>query len=76
MSLVKMLKAGAPLQDKVLAVYDVLEESEREAFRTLMESPLWSGPHIARTLREMGHDITGDQIKRFRQKLREGKAEL
>jgi hypothetical protein len=75
-SLADLLKHQSPKVDKVLAVYDVLEEPERHAFRVLVENPLWSGPVIAQTLRDMGHDITGDQIKRFRQKLREGKVQL
>lgn len=77
MSLAELLRNGTPKAvDKVLAVYDVLEDEERKAFQTLIESPLWSGPQIALTLREMGFNITGDQIKRFRQKLREGKVQL
>ena len=79
MSLAELLKSGIPQSPNyspVLAVYDVLEEAEREAFRVLIESPMWSGPQIALTLREMGFNITGDQIKHFRAKLREGKVQL
>jgi len=78
MSLTDLLKNGTPKTpgNPVLGVYDVLEEAERQAFRVLIESPMWSGPQIALTLREMGFNITGGQIKNFRARLREGKVQL
>jgi hypothetical protein len=78
-SLVNLLTNGTPKSptvDKVLAVFDVLHDAERDALHALIQDPIWSGPQIASALREMGFNITGDQIKRFRQKLKEGKVQL
>jgi hypothetical protein len=79
MSLSELLTNGKPnghKVDKVMAVYDLLNDTEREAFHTLIHDPMWSGPQIALTLREMGFNIQGDQIQAFRTKLRTGKVTL
>ena len=79
MSLAELLASGKPTGhkvDKVMAVYEVLTEPEREAFRTLIQDPMWSGPQIALTLREMGFNIQGDQVQALRTKLRNGKVTL
>lgn len=79
MSLAELLANGKPnghKVDKVLSVYELLTAPEREAFRTLINDRMWSGPQIALTLREMGFNITGDQIQNLRTKLRNGRAEL
>lgn len=79
MSLAELLAHGKPTGhkvDKVLAVYELLTADEREAFRILITDPVWSGPQIALTLREMGFNIQGDQVQALRAKLRAGKVEL
>lgn len=79
MSLAELLASGVPhghKVDKVLAVYELLTPSEQEAFRSLVANPIWSGPQIALTLREMGFNIQGDQIQHFRTKLKAGKVAL
>lgn len=79
MSLAELLAHGKPnghKVDKVLAVYALLDEGERAAFRSLVNDPVWSGPQIALTLREMGFNIAGDQVQALRAKLRNGKATL
>jgi hypothetical protein len=79
MSLADLLINGKPTGhkvDKVMAVYDVLDAAEREAFRALIHDPVWSGPQIALTLRQMGFNIQGDQVQAFRTKLRTGKVTL
>jgi hypothetical protein len=79
MSLAELLANGKPnghKVDKVMAVYELLTADEREAFRTLINDPMWSGPQIALTLREMGFNIQGDQVQAFRTKLRNGKVTL
>lgn len=79
MSLAELLASGKPhghKVDKVLAVYNVLTNEEQEAFHVLINDPMWSGPQIALTLREMGFNIQGDQIQNFRTKLRTGKVTL
>lgn len=79
MSLAELLASGKPTGhkvDKVMAVYEVLTDPEREAFRVLIQDPLWSGPQIALTLREMGFNIQGDQVQALRTKLRNGKVTL
>jgi hypothetical protein len=79
MSLAELLANGKPnghKVDKVMAVYELLDMVEREAFHSLIHNPMWSGPQIALTLREMGFNIQGDQIQAFRTKLRNGKVTL
>ena len=79
MSLAEQLQSGVPQGhkvDKVLAVYKELTDAEQAAFRSLVANPIWSGPQIALTLREMGFNIQGDQIQHFRTKLKTGKVAL
>lgn len=79
MSLSQLLATGKPSghkADKVLAAYDHLTADEREAFRALIHDLMWSAPQIAAAMRELGHDLTGDQIQHFRTKLRNGKVTL
>lgn len=79
MSLKSLLAEGKPnghKVDKVMAVYKGLPKSEQEAFRQLVQDPMWSGPQIATALRQMGHDIQGDQVQAFRTKIRNGKVAL
>lgn len=79
MSLSNLIKEGKPAghkHDKVMAAFKSLAPAEQEAFKTLVKDPLWSGPQIASALRDMGHDIQGDQIQAFRTKIRSGKVAL
>jgi hypothetical protein len=79
MSLAVLLREGKPTGhkvDKVLVAYEKLPAIEKQAFVQLVKDPIWSGPQIAAVLREMGHDIQGDQVQAFRNKLRNGKVTL
>lgn len=75
MSLVSLLERGGSRRgtDKVQAAYDAMPEEERKAFRTIIkDQDQFTAPEVAA---HMG-GVTGDQVKRFRQKLREGRAQL
>jgi hypothetical protein len=79
MSLTDLLTNGKPRghkADKVLIAYHELPEFEQEAFRQLVADPIWSGPQIAAVLRDMGHDIQGDQVQALRNKIKTGKVTL
>ena len=79
MSLDALLTKGKPSghkADKVLIAYRSLSEDERAAFGQLIQDPMWSAPQIADALRELGHDIDGDQVRNFRTKLKNGRVYL
>jgi hypothetical protein len=79
MSLAELLQDGRPVAhkyDKVAAAYKSLGAVEQDAFRVLIHDDLWSAPQIAAELTRMGYDITGDQIRNFRTKLKTGRVTL
>lgn len=79
MSLAQLLQEGQPVAhrtDKVMATYKSLGAVEQDAFRVLINDELWSAPQIADELTRMGFDISGDQVRSFRTKLRKGKVTL
>lgn len=79
MSLDALLTEGKPSghrADKVLIAYRSLPEVQRAAFAELIQDPMWSAPQIAEALRDMGHDIQGDQVRNFRTKLKNGRVYL
>ena len=79
MSLSDLLASGRPAGarvDKVLLTYELMNGSDREAFRALIANDLWSSTQIAKALRAMGHTITDSQIRHFRNKIKDGTVTL
>lgn len=77
MDLVKLLEKGGSHRgtDKVQAAYDEMSEQEREAFRIIIrDQNQFTANEVAGAMSKYGVD--GGQVKRFRQKLREGRVTL
>lgn len=81
MSLAERLKPTGHKVDKVLAIYEALNDADREALRgALLErrgsAYVFSGGDVARALQAEGHVITDGQVAHLRRKIQEGRVEL
>lgn len=81
MSLAEKLKPTGHKTDKVLAIYEALNDADREALKgALLERRgsgyTFSGGDVARALQAEGHTVTDMQVTHLRRKLREGRVDL
>lgn len=81
MSLAERLKPTGHKTDKVLAIYESLDDADREALKgALLEQRgsgyTFSGGDVARALQAEGHAITAMQVTHLRRKIREGQVDL
>lgn len=81
MSLAERLKPTGHKTDKVLAIYEALNDADREALRgALLERRgngyVFSGGDVARALQAEGHAIVDTQVSHLRRKILEGRVEL
>lgn len=77
MDLVGLLEKGGSNRgtDKVQTAYDDMSEPERAAFRIIIQDQdQFTANEVATAMSKYG--VNGGQVKRFRQKLREGRATL
>lgn len=81
MSLAERLKPTGHKTDKVLAIYETLNDADKQALRDALtarggQGYAFSGGDIARALQAEGHAIVDTQVSHLRRKLAEGRVTL
>lgn len=76
MSLAEAITPPQGRYDVVEAAYDGMDETDRAAFRGLIEDKDYPPAQIAQIMRKAGYEVDRKQVAHFREKVSLGKVKL